>query len=456
MRLTNLTRNLEIGANSYLLEIDGRRVVLDCGMHPQHTGDESLPDLKLAGANSIDAVLVSHAHHDHIGSLPVLLRHQDFARILMTEPTRRISDAMLHNSVNVMMSQKEELGLPNYPLFTHGEVEMMIKRTQSVPLRQPFSLDGERLPAGDDSEVAIEFHHAGHILGSAGILIRHKGKRLFYTGDVNFEDQTVSRAARFPEEPFDALIIECTRGDTPVPEGMTRASEVRRFRMALQEALQHGCVLIPVFALGKTQEILAMLHGMFQRNELPEIPLYIGGLSTKITVIHDDLAHSTPRHLSHLNLMEDVKPFIVGGRNRQPVIRKGRIFALTSGMMTEKTLSNTVAERFLDNPDHSIFFVGYADPETPGGRLQAAGTGGRVQLGAEYPEIEVHCDVQKFNFSGHASRESLIDYVKHCAPKKVLPVHGDPAAITWMRDTITRELPGTEVILPEHGMTIEV
>jgi Cft2 family RNA processing exonuclease len=456
MQFTNLTRKLEIGANSYLLEVGGRRVVLDSGMHPRNTGKEALPDFSPLADDSVDAVLVSHAHQDHIGSLPALLRRQQKAKVFMTEPTRQIGDVMMHNSVNVMLRQREEFGLADYPMFTHREADTTVKRTQPVPLRQAFTLDGERIGGGDDSEPAVEFHDAGHILGSAGILIRHKGRRVFYTGDVNFENQTLSRAAQFPVEKLDALIIECTRGDSPAPHGYTRPAEVHRLCEALGAALERGCVLIPVFALGKTQELLAMLHGMFERGQLTRVPVYIGGLSTKLTELADRFARTSPRLLPELDLMDDTAPIPVNSGSADLVVKKNRIYALSAGMMTEKTLSNSFARRLLADPANSIFFIGYADPESPAGKLRAAKPGDMVQLDTGFPPAELRCDVRVFNFSGHATRDSLIHFVKKTAPRKVVLVHGDTPAIEWMRDTIARDLPDTEIILPQPGQAVEL
>ena len=102
MRFINLTRQTEIGANSYFLELDGKRLILDAGLHPRNEGEAALPLYRLVTDGSIDAILISHAHQDHIGTLPVLMRRQPQAKVFMTQPTARLADAMLHNSVNVM------------------------------------------------------------------------------------------------------------------------------------------------------------------------------------------------------------------------------------------------------------------------------------------------------------------------------------------------------------------
>ena len=110
LKFINLTRRTEIGANCYYLSAGGSGVVLDCGMHPKEEGEMALPLLGLLGDRVVDAVLITHAHLDHIGSLPVLMRQQAQARVFMTEPTAAIGDALLHNSVNVMIREREDVG----------------------------------------------------------------------------------------------------------------------------------------------------------------------------------------------------------------------------------------------------------------------------------------------------------------------------------------------------------
>src|SRR3954471_7230617 len=210
MKFINLTRRVEIGANSYFVEIDGHQLVLDSGMHPKFEGEEALPNLKLIQERQLDAIVISHAHQDHIGTLPVLMRRQPQARVFMPEATAEIGDALLHNSVNVMTRQREELGVTLYPLFTHRETERATDLWQSCPMRQRITLSGERVPPNETTEATFEFYDAGHVLGSSGVLLRAEGRAVFYTGDVNFSDQTIMQSAIFPEDKIDILVMECT------------------------------------------------------------------------------------------------------------------------------------------------------------------------------------------------------------------------------------------------------
>jgi len=427
-------------------------------MHPKNLGEDALPNFKAIADRDIEAILISHAHQDHIGTLPLLMRRFSNARIFMTEATAEIGSTLLHNSVNVMTRQRARAEATSYPLFTHRETDRASERWRWCPLRQRILITGERSSESGTDALTFEFFDAGHVLGSTGIVLRGGGRTVFYTGDVNFDNQTIMEAAIFPEGKIDILIIECTRGDHVKPEGWTRAGEERRLAEAIGRAFERGsCVLIPVFALGKTQEMLAMLHKFRRERLLPDFPIYIGGLSSKFTDIYDRRAHRTRRQLPRLQLMKEVAPFILNDETIRDVpARGGRVYALSSGMMIPKTLSNVFARRLVENPQHSIFFVGYANPESPAGLLRETAAGGEVALDPDWPPQRVRCNVQQFQFSAHATREGLVDYAKKLSPKKILLVHGDPPAVEWMRSTLTDELPDSDVIVPSPGTEFEL
>jgi len=458
LKFTNLTRHTEIGANSYYLEIARHRLLLDCGMHPKYTGEDALPNFKAIGDREVEAILMSHAHQDHIGILPLAMRRFPAARIFMTEATAEVGSVLLHNSVNVMTRQREEIGEMSYPLFTHREIDRASERWRWCPTRQPISIAGERAAGLEKETLTFEFFDAGHVLGSTGVMLRGEGKTVFYSGDVNFDDQTIMQAAVFPEDKIDVLIMECTRGDHAKPDGWTRPGEEQRLAEALAAAFERdACVLIPVFALGKTQEVLAMLHKFRRQRLLPEFPIYIGGLSSKFTDIYDRRSHATRRQLPRLKLMKDVAPLILNYETvRDTALRGGRVHVLSSGMMIPRTLSNVFARRIIENPKHSIFFVGYANPESPAGLLREVGQDGEVALDPDKPPQRIRCNIEQFQFSAHATRESLVDYAKRISPKKIVLVHGDSPAVEWMRASLSNELPGSEVIVPTPGVELEL
>lgn len=457
MRLTNLTRAEEIGANCYLLEAGGRRLLLDAGMHPREAGARATPDFSLLEGRGFDAMILTHAHQDHVGCLPLAMRQAPGQPVFMTAATAALADVMLHNSVNVMLRQREELGLRDYPLFTHREVERICDEWRVMPLNRRFDLGGND-PA-DDAGPVCEFFDAGHILGSAGVLIRAEGRRIFYTGDVNFEDQTLMRGAEFPGENIDTLIMETTRGDSPVPPGFTRAAEEERFLAALRAALDEGApVLVPVFALGKTQELLALLYRARKEGRLGVgFGLYVGGLSAKITGVTDRLRGRAPRKFGDLKLAGALPMEVVGGRDiGKLTVQPRTVYAVSSGMMTENTLSNVLAPRILENPRAHCMFIGYSDPASPAGRVRASAEGDEVLLNPGMRLLRRKCRLEEFTLSAHATRESLLEYVLRVRPKKLVLVHGDPPAVAWFAREVGHACPETGIVIPAPGVPVEL
>lgn len=456
MKFTNLTRRAEIGANCYLLEAGGARILLDAGMHPRELGPACTPDFALLEGRGFDAMILTHAHQDHVGCLPLAMRQAPGRPVFMTAATAALSEVMLHNSVNVMMRQREEAGMRDYPLFSHREVDQAVRDWSLTRLNTRFDLLPVRV--GEEG-VTGEFFDAGHILGSAGVLLRAEGRRFFYTGDVNFEDQTLMRGARFPEENLDVLVIETTRGDSPVPAAFTRRAEEDRFIAALQEALDGGGpVLIPVFALGKTQELLALLHNARKGGALRgAFGLYVGGLGAKITAVTDSLRGSAPRRLGDLKLATSMPMEVVGGRDvgKFPVVPR-TVYAVSSGMMTENTLSNVLAPRILEDPAAHCLFVGYSDPASPAGLVRASAEGDEIVLDPRRRPVKRRCRVESFTLSAHATRDTLLDFVRRSRPAKVVLVHGDTPAVDWFAAEIPRVAPDSVVIRPEPGKTIDL
>ena len=447
----SLTRATDIGANCYLLQLGRSRIILDAGTHPKRDGFDTLPDFDQLPYDSVDAILISHSHLDHAGALPVLIRCQPGAQVFMTEETIELVDSMLHNSVNVMTSQRDELDIPEFPLFTHREVNTIQENWHARATDQPF-------PIGHNDEVTCEFFSAGHILGSVGIHLQWNGKTVFYTGDVHFEDQTLSRAASFPRKTVDVLITETTRGDAPRPSSYSRESEIDRLAETIRTTIDRGgSTLIPLFALGKSQELLLILHQLKTSGQLADnVPVYVGGLTTKMTVSHDRFADTSHRNHRGFRFFSGGMDLIVAskkrkGRNHSIPYDRGRIYALSSGMMTENTVSHGFARHILPDERNSILFVGYAAPDSPGGRLLDARDEDNFQLDSDSSPIPLRCQIERFDFSGHATREQLCDFALEVGAPHILLVHGDEPARRWFHETLSAKLPDAAITIPAPG-----
>ena len=457
MRIVNLNPDAGVGASAWFVNIEGRRLLLDAGTHPKREGKDSLPLYSLIKDEPLDAIALTHCHHDHVGSLPVALRYFPKAKVLMTELSYFIVERVLHNSVNVMIRQRDELGIKEYPLYTHDELDDIAYLFEGFKYNRevPWAIPGR--PRSEYPAPTLEFYDAGHALGSAGVMVRGQKETLFYTGDVCFHDQTILKAARFQDVQADVLIMETTRGNRGVPAGFTRAAEADRLAKAIQRVLaRKGNVLLPVFALGRTQEILAQLSLLMHSGQLPKQPVYIGGLGRVFTEIYDLEAHRTHRQHTSLQLHEALNLIVLDpGQLKSMKMSSGRLFVLTAGMMSEKTAAHDLALRMIGDERQAIFFVGYADPETPGGRLKAAQQGETFFFSPSGGEVTKRCEVQDFDLTAHANREDLLEFVDQVSPRTIVLGHGDEDSRLWFEEQIHARHPKIKVIHATPGLSVD-
>jgi Cft2 family RNA processing exonuclease len=453
VNITNLNPDTDIGASAWLVELEEHRILLDAGMHPKRDGRDGLPLFGKANGAEVDAIAISHCHHDHVGALPVAVRNFPKAHVLMTELSYLLVERVLHNSVNVMTRQRDELGIREYPLYTHDEVDDIAPYFQGFKCNREVEWGSFKKSRSGVPSPTLEFFDAGHTLGSAGVLLRGKSETLFYTGDVCFHDQTLLKSARFNDVKADVLIMETTRGNRDVPPEFTRAKEVERLVEAIHTAQKRkGSILIPSFALGRTQEMLAMLALLMREGKLKKQPVYIGGLGRVFTEIYDIEAHRTHRQHTNLKLNEALELIVLEkGAAENIKLSGGKIFVITAGMMSENTAAHDLAARMLGDERQSIFFVGYADPDSPAGRLKAAQAGETFVLSPGAGRVTKNCEVQDFDLTAHANRDELLELVGQVSPRAVLLGHGDDAARNWFEDKIRERWPKIKVFQPQPG-----
>lgn len=458
MRIINLNPDTDIGASAWFVDVEGHRLLLDAGVHPKREGRESLPLFHVIAKEALDAVVISHCHHDHVGSLPIAMRYFPKAQVLLTELSYFLVERVLHNSVNVMTKQRDELGIKEYPLYSHDEVDEIAPLFTGFKYNRETVFSASHRPRGKFPAPTLEFYDAGHALGSAGIMVRGDKSTLFFTGDVSFRDQTILKGARFEDVKADVLIMETTRGNREVPPGFTREAEIERLAAAILRVLERkGSIMIPVFALGRTQEILAMLALLMGSGRLPKQPIYIGGLGRVFTEIYDLEAHRAHRQHSQLKLTEALNLIVLDKEQTERMrVGGGRIFVVTAGMMSEKTAAHDLALRMVEDEQQAIFFVGYADPDTPGGRLKVAAQGQTFFFSPSGGELVKKCEVEEFDLTAHANREELLEFIDQVSPKTIFLGHGDLDSRLWFEQQIRQRYPKMRVIQPEPGRAFEV
>jgi Cft2 family RNA processing exonuclease len=452
MKLTDLNRDGGIGANSLFVQLGDLNLLVDCGLHPKKVGRAATPDLRPLREFSLDLIIITHCHLDHIGSLPVLMREQPNVPVIMPVSSRMLIERMLHNSANVMVRQKEEENIPDYPLFTHDDIDRCAKRMVGLPFGHAKHFRGAR----DDIEVI--FHPAGHVAGAGGVEIRFKHRAIFFTGDVLFENQRTLAGAKFPAGHFDTVILETTRGATERPAGKERVNEIPRLITSMNDTIRRGgSFLLPVFALGRMQEVFAILHDARKFGRLVECPIYTGGLGVDLADYFDDIARKTKHVQFSRSILKElhVKP-LPRKLNAGEDPKQNAIYVVSSGMMVANTPSYIMASGLLGNARNTIAFVGYCDPDTPGGQLLATHPGDDFLFAAAHVKVKVKARVERFELSGHADREELVEFAVQTGARSVVLTHGDPPARAWFMQRLGELMPATRVLDPVPLQTYQV
>ena len=444
MKLIDLNADGGIGANSLYLQLGDFHLVIDSGLHPKKVGRQAAPNLSPLQGVKLDLIIITHCHLDHIGSLPLLMRNQPNTPVIMSQPSHMLIERMLHNSANVMAREREEKGIADYPLFTHEEIDRCVPRMYALPFSPPRKFSGAR------DEIEFTFHPAGHIPGATGVEIIHKHRRIFVTGDVLFNVQRILDGAKFPKGKFDTLITETTHGATEKPPGHERSQEMIRLIDTINATIQRGgSVLIPVFALGRMQEIMAILHDARKFNRLADAQIFVSGLGMDIADYFDQickktgLVHFTRSILKELKVKKSPRELKPG---KEPP--EQGIYVVSSGMVVANTPSYLLASCLVGNAKHSLCFVGYCDPDTPGGHLLAAKNGDQFLFEELNIKTRVRAHIERFEFSGHASRDELLNYALKCDPRSIVLTHGDPPARAWFAEQLKERLPTAKVLDP--------
>lgn len=442
----------EIGSSCFYLNLNGTGIVLDCGMHPRKIGIEALPRLEYISDKEIDFAFISHAHHDHIGALPFLVKQHPYVKIFSTPQTKAIAEITLHNTVSILKEQTH-----NDPIFNpynHEEIDLLIKSIEYRELENPFEVTA--FNSYKKGNIQVRFLDAGHILGSAGIMLEFNESKYFYTGDINLSDQAIIKGAFLGNHKIDTLILETTYGSTDSSFLLNWWTEAKKFSTDANQILENGgSILIPVFSLGKMQEMIATIWHLMDKGMLIKTDIYTGGVGKKINRIYDYNRYVTRRVDKEFEICRVPQKDIY--EEDFNIFRKNPSIVLApSGMVIEGTLSYKLMQDWLQQDNFAVFIVGYMDPESPGYKIASSRKGDKIILKVDNEPIEIKCSIKKYRFSAHAKREELLDIVGITNPKRVILIHGDNDGINWMGYNILKKYPHIKVHKAEVGKMINL
>jgi metallo-beta-lactamase family protein len=447
----------------YLLEVNGRRLLMECGLY-QGRRNESIERNRTFpfDPRSLDAVVLSHAHIDHCGNLPNLVKQGFTGNIFATHATRDLAGIMLHDSAAVQeadaiyVSKRRALRKlpPVEPLYTPAEAERAVRQFVAVGYDRPIPvIDG----------VTVTFRDAGHILGSAQVIldIRENGRtfRYLFSGDVGRYHQTILRDPQ-PVDRVDFLQIESTYGGREHGDAKDSTEELRTL---LNTALERGGkVIIPAFSVGRTQTLVYELHRLTDAGRLPRVPIFVDSPlsvnATEVFRLHPECFDDETYRFFH----EHGNPF---GMENLTYIREAEksralndlevpcIIISASGMAEAGRVRHHIKNN-LGDPKNLILFVGYCAAYTLGAQLRS----GQSPVNIFGEPHTVRAQVASVDaFSGHADRLELSEYVKQLSGdiKRITVIHGEEDQSLAFADTLRTLKPGAEVIVPQPGQVVE-
>lgn len=416
MKLHCLGSGREVGRSCFLLETD-QRVLLDYGLKifSKGGGSPKTNTFPIPYQGNLDAVFISHAHLDHSGFAPELYT-RPFVHWFGTLPTREISSILWNDSLKIMEDKAP---------YRKVHISRAESHWTQMAYRQQLSL-------GDTDYTLFD---AGHILGSSMLRATYKGKSLFYSGDFNSKDTRMHKGA-VPPEDADCLILESTYSDREHP---SREETERTLISMIEETVEEGgTALLPSFAVGRSQELLSILHA-----RLRGIPVYLDGMSKAVTRLYLDNPEYIKDPEDFAKACESAI-FVENTQMRRDALREPGVIVSTAGMMEGgPALSYLVGL----NPNSRIIFTGYNVEGTNGWRLLNEG---KVRI--DENELEVSIPATYLDLSAHAGRSELLDFLKKANPGKVILNHGDntPAFAQEIREM------GFDATAPANGDTIEL
>jgi len=440
VRITTLGCCREVGRAAFIISTPETRILIDCGDKPG--AEDEVPYLQVpealgSGANSLDAVVLTHAHLDHSALVPLLFKYGYDGPIYTTEPSRDLMGLLTLDYLDVAAKEGRS------PPYESEMVREAIKHT--IPLEY-----------GDVTDIApdikLTLHNAGHILGSA-IAHFHVGDGLYnvaFSGDIHYDDTRLFNGAvnEFPR--VETLVLESTYGGRNDYQTDQEDSE-RKLKHTLRNTLERGGkVLVPAFAVGRSQEIMLVLEEAMRNGEIPEVPVHLDGMIWEATAIHTTYPEYLRDDLRERIFHDDENPFLseqfnhidAGEEERQEVADGGPCIILsTSGMMEGGPILSWL-EFLADAEDSTLVFVGYQAQGTLGRRIQNGRRDLPIGNGPRSGSVTLGMNVETVDgFSGHADRQGLENFVRtmNPRPEKVLCVHGDESSTQDLSSALYHE-----------------
>ena len=428
MKITFLGGADEVGASCSLIEIAGKLILVDAGIRisPRNNRgiqNSQLPDLQpISALGGPDFILVTHAHTDHTGALPLILEQYPHAPVIATRATQALTRVLQLDAQRIMKSRQEQEG--ELPLFDEISVQRLMDAFQTIEFNKPLKLD---------EGLQVTYYTAGHIAGAALLVFESREGTLVVSGDISKSEQRTVKSVVVPPIKADALILESTYGGRL---HANRVSEEKRLIQTLRRVTERGGkVLIPAFALGRAQEVIQII--LAHRDQFGA-PVYVDGMVRTVCDAYQTFSDILPQQClrmagdDHLFFRRRVRP-IRSWRHRQEIASSPQplVVVASSGMLTGGA-SVAYARHFAPDERNAILMTGYQDEEAPGRFLQRMmkerQAGETPTLTLDNATVKVRCEIDTYSLSAHADEMELLSFAEALKADDIMLVHGDPAA----------------------------
>ncbi len=455
VRLSYLGSGRQVGRSCLLLQTPKSKILLDCGINPGiKEGADKFPYLdvnEIGDLGSIDAIIVSHAHLDHVGLVPYLFKMGYKGPVYMTPPTRDIAALLALDLVGVAYKQAES------PLYRAEDIKEMVRHSITLNFGEVSDIT---------PDIRITFYNAGHVLGSAvtHINIGNGLHNFVYTGDSNYRKTRLMDPAvnYFPR--VESLMLESTYGSKDQIQPPSHEVDEKFFSLVKTAIERGGKVLLPELGLGHAQETLLRVEESIRTGKLPEIPVYLDGMLWDITAIHTAYPEFLGSNIRN-KIFQDENPFTsklfkrVGSpAERRQVIEGGPCIIIATSGMLQGGASVEYFRNLADNPKNLIIFGCYQGPGSLGRQVSEGNK--IVTMDAQYggETIEVKLQVETMSgLSAHSGRLELMNYVARMTPKpkKIIISHGEQSRCLDLASSIYRQFK-IETVVPRNLETIRL
>ena len=465
MKLTSYGAALEVTGSQHLLEVNGKKILLDCGLFQGRRKEAHQKNVEFGfDPTGVDAMILSHAHIDHSGNIPNLIKQGFEGAVYCTEATKDLCDVMLRDSAHIQEAdakyfarKRSNTALPIEPLYTMEDAEYALGFLKGMPFGETFTVfDG----------IQVTFQEAGHVLGSAIVIIDiedqedgGKQKRFVFTGDLGRIHLPIINDP-YPIEKADYILCESTYGNrthAPIEEGIPDLA-----RVINRTVRRGGKIIIPAFALERTQELVYALHLLIHQNEIPkDLSIFLDSpLANSITNIfkthielYDEEIRGQFKNGKNPFQMRQLKQTASAEESKKLNYFIGPCVIVSASGMCEAGRIRHHLKNNIEDPKNSIVIVGYMAENTLGRKL--IDNMPMVKIFDNMYSVRAEVVVLE-SFSAHADCNDLDDYIKNIEGlKKIILVHGEQDQSTPMAARL-KKATGTEVIVSNPKKTIEL